>query len=365
MAIDRRQFLVGSLVALGSARQALAGAPTAETAVYATACHQPDGSYAVLLVGEDGRILRDIPLSARGHDIAIDRINRRAVVFARRPGYFAAAFDLDGRAEPTVFAPEEGRHFYGHGAFSRDGRLIYTSEHNIDTGDGVIGIYDTAGFRRVGELPSYGIGPHEAILLADGKTLAIANGGFGSDPATGRESVDLTGMEPTLAFVDVESGQLKAKHGLAPEINMLSLRHLAADARGNVWFGGQWQGGLEDSPELIGCAALDRPIKILEPATPLGVALKGYIGSVATSADGRFLAASAPRAGKIVYADTETGKIVHEVEIEDGCGIAASGDRTFAMSSGKGLVRIEHAGDAAPSEFTFAGTEFDNHLRRV
>jgi hypothetical protein len=365
MAIDRRRFLAGSLVTLAAARSTLAAAgANAETAMYATACHQPDGSYAVLLLGGDGRILRHVPLNARGHDIAIDRVHRRAVAFARRPGFFAVAFALDGQAEPIVFAPEEGRHFYGHGAFSRDGRLIFTSEHNIDTGDGVVGIYDTATFRRVGELPSYGIGPHEAILLSDGKTLAVANGGFGSDPATGRESVDLAGMQPTIAFVDVESGELKAKQALPPEINMLSLRHLAADARGNVWFGGQWQGGLEDSPELIGCAGIDRSIKIIEPAAPLGVALKGYIGSVATSADGRFLAASAPRAGKVVYVDTETGGIVHEVEIEDGCGITASGDRTFAMSSGKGRVRIEQ-GDGAPAEFTFTGTEFDNHLRRV
>jgi len=366
MAIDRRHFLIGALVTLGAARDVMAAEGMAAAAVYVSAARRADGTYAVLLLAEDGRIFREIPLSGRGHDIAIDRASRRAVVFARRPGFFAVAFDLDGKGTPAVFAPPPNRHFYGHGAFSRDGRLIYASEHDIDTGDGVIGIYDaTGGWRRVGEFPSYGVGPHETILLADGATLAVANGGFGSDPSTGRETVDLAGMEPNMAFVDVATGALKAAHGLPAEINMLSVRHLAAAPQGEVWFGGQWQGGLEDSPELIGRASLDRPITILAPERPLGIALKGYIGSVAMSLDGRYLAASAPRAGRIVYADTETGRIVHEIAIDDGCGIAGSGGPEFAMSSGHGVVRFEHDGRQAPEMLSFTGTEFDNHLRRV
>lgn len=368
MGIDRRHFLIGSMVALGTAREALAaGSTRARTgsAVYASAARR-DGTYVVLLIAEDGRILHEIPLTARGHDIVIDPARRRAVAVARRPGYFALVFDLDGKGKPELFVPAPERHFYGHAVFSADGRLLYMTEHDIDTGDGVIGIYDVAGgWRRVGEFPSYGIGPHEAILLADGRTLVVANGGFGSDPATGRESIDIAGMEPNMAFIDLATGALRACHGLPPEINLLSVRHLAEDASGQVWFGGQWQGGLEDAPELIGRASLDRPIAILEPAAPLGIALRGYIGSVAVSAGGRLLAASAPRAGRIVYADTETGRIVHEVALDDGCGVAGSDGGAFAISSGLGRVRFEAAADAAPRDLAFAGTEFDNHLRRV
>ncbi|HRN84224.1 MAG TPA: DUF1513 domain-containing protein, partial [Hyphomicrobium sp.] len=177
MAIDRRRFVAGALVALAAPRavlhaEARAAGQAAADVVYAAAARRAGNGYAVLLVTEDGRILREIPLTARAHDIAIDRERRRAVACARRPGYFALAFDLDGHAEPEVFVPPEDRHFYGHGAFSPDGRLIYMTEHDIETGEGVIGVYDTGnGFRRVGEFPSYGIGPHEAILLPDGRTL--------------------------------------------------------------------------------------------------------------------------------------------------------------------------------------------------
>lgn len=377
MAIDRRQFLIGATVLLGTARGALWPAHGASTpardaaafagsATYASAARRADGSYAVLLLGEDGSILREIPLSARAHDVTVDPATGRAVVFARRPGAFALAFDVAGARPPELFAPPPDRHFYGHGVFARDGRLVYATEHDVDTGDGVIGVYDAnGGWRRVGEFPSYGIGPHELILLADGRTLAIANGGFGSDPATGRESIDIAGMEPNLAFVDVATGALAARHGLPAEINLLSLRHLAADARGQVWFGGQWQGGLEDAPALIGCASLEKPIALLDQEASAGMALRGYIGSVAVSAGGRLIAASAPRAGRIVYVDTSTRNVVHEVALADGCGVAAHGAAAFAISSGHGDVRFEAAGDAAPREQRFPGTEFDNHLRRL
>lgn len=369
MAIDRRRFLIGSLVTLGAARHAFAAEGSAEAAadaVYASGARLADGSYAVLVLAEDGRILREIPMSARGHDIAVHHASRRAVIFARRPGFFALAFYVEGRGEPDVFTPPPGRHFYGHGVFAKDGRLIYATEHNVDTGDGMIGVYETTGgWRRVGEFPSYGIGPHEAILLSDGKTLAVANGGFGNDPATGRESIGVADMQPNVAFIDLATGALRASHGLPAAINLLSIRHLVETPRGDIWFGAQWQGGLEDTPALIGRVGLDREIAVLETADPLGIALKGYVGAVAVSADGRLLAASAPLAGRVVYSDTETGRIVHEIAIKDSSGITpGSGASEFAMSTGQGAVRFESYAET-PKVLDFAGTEFDNHIRRV
>jgi hypothetical protein len=202
-------------------------------------------------------------------------------------------------------------------------------------------------------------------LFADGRTLAIANGGIATDPTTGRENIDVDGMVPSLAFVDIKTGDLRAQHMLPAEINMLSIRHIAANAEGNVWFGGQWQGGLESSPELIGSAGIDRPIRIFEPAEPMGTLLKGYIGSVAMSRDGRVLAASAPRAGRIVYVDTEAGALRAETALADGCGLAPVGDDMFALSSGLGALRTERPGETPLFATTVSGTEFDNHLRLI
>jgi hypothetical protein len=110
---------------------------------------------------------------------------------------------------------------------------------------------------------------------------------------------------------------------------------------------------------------MDRPIALFEPSAPLGTALKGYIGSVALSRDGRMLAASAPRAGRIVYVDTETGALASETALPDGCGLAAWDEGAFALTSGLGALRIEKPGGDALLVASISGTEFDNHLRLV
>ena len=369
MAIDRRQLLIGSLAVLAIPRGVLGNEARAAAEigpVFLSAARFPGNAYGVVVFAEDGRVLREIPIKERGHDIAVDPVFRRAVVFARRPGFYALAFDIDGRREPVAFAPAPERHFYGHGVFSRDGRVLYATEHDAETGDGVIGAYDAmGGWRRIGEFPSYGVGPHEAIVLSDGKTMAVANGGFGNDPATGRESIGIGVMEPNISFIDLASGALKARHGLSDDINQLSLRHLVETPRGDIWFGAQWQGDLEESPPLIGSLGLDRPVRLLDPDQSSGLALRGYVGAVAMSADGRFLAATAPRADRVVYVDTETGKLAREIVIDDSSGITPAGPADFAMSTGKGLVRIGHGGGAGDDVLKFDRTEFDNHLRRV
>lgn len=374
MAIDRRHFLIGTALSLASASasSAFAGVLEAEdeSGVAAgdlvAACRRPDGNYSVVVMSLDGSVLRELPLDGRGHDIALDRATGEAVVFARRPGSFALAFDVHGRREPALFTPPANRHFYGHGTFSRDGRLLYATEHDNETRDGLIGIYDArGGYRRVGEFPTYGIGPHEAILLADGKTLAVANGGIETHIETGREKLNLDSMQPSLAFVDVTTGRLISQHKQNAGLHKLSIRHLAQAANGSIWFGCQWEGADADTPELIGCAGLDAPLRIIEPPKPMGSMLAGYIGAVAIAGNGRLLAASAPRAGRIVYVDTERFAVVGETLIMDSCGVTSASDQSFAMTSGMGVVQVDAPDHTHLATTTFPGRSFDNHLRII
>ena len=333
---------------------------------FVSAAKRGDGAYAAVLLNPEGQIVREIPLSARGHDIALHRQTGQAVVFARRPGTFAVAFDLSAVSEPKIFTAIEGRHFYGHGAFSSDGCLLYVSENDIAKARGVIGLYDVAaGFKRLGEYPSHGIGPHEIILLSDGKTLAVANGGIDTVPEAGRENLNLDAMEPSLAFIDAASGALLAKHELTPDLKRLSIRHIAADGSGRVWFGGQWEGDLQAAPELIGFAGRDSALQLIKPDMALGPSLKGYIGSVAVSAGGGVIAASAPKAGRILYIDAATGLVRAESPLKDGCGVAADHDDTFAVTSGLGEFRHETPGQPMAEGTTLHDIAFDNHLRRL
>ncbi len=374
MAIDRRHFLIGTTLcfAAASATHAFAGmldddadeGPAAGDLI--AACRRPDGTYSVVVLSLDGTISRELPLEGRGHDIALDRASGQAVVFARRPGSFALAFDIHGRREPALFTTPANRHFYGHGAFSRDGRLLYATEHDNETRDGRIGVYDaTGGYRRIGEFPTYGIGPHEAILLSDGKTLAVANGGIETHIETGREKLNLDSMQPSLAFVDSTTGRLISQHMQGAGLHKLSIRHLAQDARGAVWFGCQWEGADAETPELVGCAGIDQALRIIEPSKPMGATLAGYIGAVALSGDGRLLAASAPRAGRIVYIDTERFAVVGETHLLDSCGVTGASPAGFAMSSGMGVLQMDRPDHTHLTTTTFPGRAFDNHLRII
>lgn len=372
MAIDRRHFLIGSALVLASASRSFAGMLDAadDDAVapgdLIAACRRPDGTYSVVILTLDGAIVREYPLKERGHDIALDRVSGQAVVFARRPGSFALAFDIHGRHEPVLFTTPPNRHFYGHGVFSHDGRLLYATEHDAETRQGLLGIYNaTAGYKRIGELATYGIGPHEVILLKDGKTFAIANGGIETHIETGREKLNVDTMMPSLAFIDSESGALLAQHKQSAVLHKLSIRHVAADAHGAVWFGCQWEGETAESPELVGCAAMDKPLRIIEPNTPHGASLAGYIGAVAIDDAGRVLAASAPRAGRIIYVDTESGAIVGETQLMDSCGITGLSKSTFVMSSGMGVLQSEAPDHTHLTMASFPGRAFDNHLRLI
>ncbi len=342
----------------------MAGAPASEVA-FVSAAKRADSSYSVLLLSQSGAVVREIPMTARGHDVALHALSGNAVVFARRPGTFAVAFNVHHATKPQIFTAHADRHFYGHGAFSRDGRRLYVAENDIPGARGVIGIYDVGGrYKKIGEHPSHGLGPHEIILLSDGKTLAVANGGLDTVPEAGRENLNLDDMQPSLTFVDCETGDLRAKHTLPVQLQQLSIRHIAADATDRVWFGAQWEGAQSETPQLVGSAGRELSIQLVGPEPGGAPDLKGYIGSMSASRDGRIIAASAPKAGRVIYIDAASGTIKGTSVLKDACGIAGEHDDAFAATSGFGVLRQEHAGAAVISETQLAGIAFDNHLRR-
>lgn len=365
MAIDRRKILEGSaglaawLAALpaGTAAAAASSGP-----LYFSAARRASGAYVFVILDEAGRVIREIPLAARGHDAVLHEASGTGIVFARRPGTFAVAFDAFDRHAPTAIESRPDRHFYGHGVFSQDGRLLYATENDFDAARGVIGVYDVAaGFRRIGEFDSHGIGPHDVLLAPDGATLVVANGGIETHPDSGREKLNIATMSPSLVFLDRRTGDLLARHELPSDLHKLSIRHLDIDASGAVWFGGQWEGGLDRAPGLVGSATRDAPLRLLPALETEGPALRGYIGSLAVSAGGRLLAASAPRAGRIVFIDTETGRIAGETKLFDGCGIAPCAAGGFIATSGLGdVVHASLSGDSSLTRNT--GLAFDNHM---
>ncbi|MEL7048401.1 MAG: DUF1513 domain-containing protein, partial [Pseudomonadota bacterium] len=228
---------------------------------------------------------------------------------------------------------------------------------------GVIGIYDvTAGLLRIGEIPSHGIGPHDILLTPDGETLVVANGGIETHPDAGRAKLNVADMQPSLVFIDRLTGRVKARHQLPRSNHKLSIRHLDIASDGTVWFGGQWEGSLDVAPCLIGHAGIEAPLTLIGGAVAeMGPALKGYIGSVAMAQKENLLAVSAPRAGRILYIDTNRKDVVAETSLTDGCGVAPVHNGQFAATSGNGAFLINAPANKSHTT-QHPSIAFDNHM---
>jgi uncharacterized protein len=358
---QRRAFLkaAGAGFIAGLMPQRVEALASAEM-IFASATQRSANSYGAALITETGMLIATIDLPDRGHDIAFSPVLGRAVVFARQPGTFAVVFDPEGRVAPVTLTSVEGRHFFGHGTFSPDGALLYATENDFDNARGVIGIYDVAGgYKRIGEFDTFGVGPHEILLMPDGKTFAIANGGIETHPDYGRQELNLDTMEPSLAFVDVRDGHLVGLLKLEADLHQLSIRHMAVDVRGRIWFGCQFRGEASERPQLVGYATLDGEIRLIELPEDSLRDLRNYVGSVASSADGALIAVSSPEGDTILAIEAESARSYGLVSLKGGCGIAPDGEG-FIASSGLGDL-VGFAGSRAEArKFDFG---FDNHLR--
>jgi uncharacterized protein len=332
--VSRRSFVraAGSLFLAGLAPQQLFALERAD-AVFAAAYMDEQGRYGVATVAENGTIIDKSLLPGRAHGLAFDPNFRRVAAFARRPGTFAVILDQQRKAEPVVITSPEGRHFYGHGAFSPDGRLLYASENDFDNARGVIGLYDaTGGFARIGEYPTYGIGPHDLSVSLDGKVLIAANGGIETHPDFGRTKLNLDHMEPSLALIDAATGSLIEKHDLPASLQQLSTRHIDLSSNGSIWFACQYQGPRDDLPPLIGRFGRGEAVRFIDLPDDVAIGLANYVGAIAVNRKEGMVAATSPRGGSYVLLDEKTGKLVKQVALNGASGVAA-GPHGFGIST--------------------------------
>src|SRR5690606_37986741 len=108
-------------------------------------------------------------------------------------------------------------------------------------------------------------------------------------------------MQPSLAYIDVRTGDVIALVMLADELHRLSIRHLVVDAHGTVWFGCQYTGSDGRQPALVGSHRRGGKPALFPGSPPTLRALKNYVGSLALDSTGTILAASSPVGGLVTY----------------------------------------------------------------
>ncbi|ABC89123.1 hypothetical conserved protein [Rhizobium etli CFN 42] len=353
--IDRRSFVkaagIGFLAAL-TPRSLMA--LERSDAVYASGIRAADGSFAIATVTERGEIIDQLALPARAHGMAFSAATGKTVAFARRPGTYAMIFDVRHRSQPIVINSRADRHFYGHGVFSPDGRILYASENDFDGNRGMIGIYNaTDRFTRIGEFETYGIGPHDMTVSDDGRLLIVANGGIETHPDFGRIKLNLGAMQPSLVLIDATTGALIEKHVLPAEWSQLSTRHVDLDGDGRIWFACQYEGRRKDLPPLVGHFAKGEDLSFVDLPEETTRRLANYVGAIAVNRSEGLVGVTSPKGGASVTIDARTGKVLAETTIADAAGIAPAKEG-FAVSS--------YDGDFLQTRSSVA---WDQHIVRI
>ncbi len=351
---NRRQFLTGLLAAglVPRPTWADAGSPA-----YLAAAARPDGSYALCGLGAGRDVLFQIHLPDRGHAAAAHPTRPEAVAFARRPGTFAIVLDCRSGAQTAILSAPEGRHFYGHGAFSADGHWLYTTENDYEAGEGRIGVWDaTRDYARADEFASGGVGPHDIKRLPGSDVLVVANGGIETHPDTGRTKLNIPVMAPNLTYV--ADGQVVDTAELGREWYKNSIRHLAVAPDGLVAFGMQWEGA--DGPvPVVGLHRRGEEAVLLDASDEAMRQMQGYVGSIALDAQASKVAVTSPRGGVVQVFDVAARRLDHTIVATDASGIAP-GKSGFVATSGLGAFWALDANETpADSRHDLA---WDNHL---
>jgi len=320
----------------------------------------PDYRVGVLQV-DPGRALRvanELDVPGRAHGLLVEPAGTLLTV-ARRPGDWLLRWDRTGRTIAWRWI-EPGRAFTGHVLNSFDGATVFTTELDLETGAGLVGVREAGSLRKRDEWPTHGIDPHELIQdPADGNRLFVANGGVQTRPESGRVKRDLARMDSSLAWLDARSGELLGQWRL--EDRRLSLRHLAWNrADGRTVMGIALQAEHDDPATRDSSPVL----ALFDGATlrvaPAGTALAGYGGDIAACGGG--FAVSCPRAQCVTVHDAN-GTWRGLVPLAEACPLAATSGRVWA--GGRGAAETWSAGkDSQPEEKSahpLPDIRLDNH----
>ncbi|RYF25539.1 MAG: DUF1513 domain-containing protein [Comamonadaceae bacterium] len=349
-AVNRRDalcWLGGLLTAPMAVSHAYAKAPASDDLRLAAAWQQADGSYriGVLAAGRSAsgaplRVIDSMEVPTRAHGVhALP--DGSIVATARRPGDWLVRWH-PGRAAPATWHwVDATRSFNGHVIGRPDGRALYTTETDIDTGASLIARRDARSLQTEAEWPTHGIDAHELIWApaaaggkGTGRTLIVANGGVPTAPETGRVKRDLHTHLAWNADRTVLGIALQAEHDEA------AIKHSAPIL---ALFDGQ-------------------ALRVMSAPQAVASSIHGYGGSIAATPMG--WAVSCPRADGIATFAPQ-GDWLRLVALPDVCALAVDRQQLWAAGVNHSLQDAMQVAPASPLRHAHAkeldGARMDNH----
>lgn len=343
--MNRRAFLTACAALAGVPSWARAAAPGGRLA----ASWQTGNGYQVgiLEAGDDLTLRAALDVPTRAHAL-LREADGNLLAVARRPGDWLLRWSPEGKALAWRWI-EPRRAFTGH--VVSDGRWLYVSETDLDSGAGLIGVRDAKTLEKHAEWPTHGVDPHQLLWDADGQLL-VANGGVPTRPETGRLKHDLEQMDSSLVRLGVGVGDGALVGQWRLDDARLSLRHMA-------WNGGRLGIALQAEHDDPAAKAAAPVLAVFDGErlrlAPAPRALAGYGGDVAALGDG--FAVSCPRAQGIALF-TAAGAWRGLLPLAEACALAAAPDRLWAGGRRQALSLGDGAAQASAG---LPGLRLDNH----
>ncbi|MFO0559343.1 MAG: DUF1513 domain-containing protein [Polyangiales bacterium] len=281
------------------------------------------------------------------HGFAFDpsRSSRVAVFEKKGPG--ACVIDVTTGVIERELASGEGRHFYGHGAFSPDATLLYATESVLtEGGRGELVVRDAKTLEHLGALSTHGFSPHDCVLLDDGKTMVVANGGG----AIGVRGSSL----PCVTYIEFATGKLLEKIPLpSPTINA---GHVAVSKRGDLVIVSAPRDGVEGGDVAQGAVTLrlaKRKPFVIERPRELVARMIGETLSVAIDAESTLALTTHPLGDCVSAWSLADGSSRGVLELPVARGVALTLDgREFVVSHKHGDAMALSFFDARTLEAT-------------
>lgn len=290
-----------------------------------------------------------------------------AVMFSRSPGTQGVEVNLATGEKTRSFASAAGHHMHGHGCFSADGAVLYTTESDYRTGQGKLMVRDGSDYRIFDQFDTQGVGPHDVHLMPDGKQLVVANGGLRTHPDSGREVLNLDSMKSSLVYLGARSGELLEQQTIAE--SKASIRHLGVAEDGTVALATQVQRSAMQDDHLVALAGIHKqgqPIQMLDHPDAVIHHFNDYMGSVAIHNQSRLVGFSSPRGDLVGFWHLDTGELAGYHAFHDVCGLMVSHDqRHFVLSNSRGDIRLIRTSDLKEDRalrMHFPEMSWDNHF---
>ena len=305
-----------------------------------SAWREPNGTpgYALVAFDLDAPELgpRTLALPFFPHGVVPDPTAPHRAALFEKHGPGAAIVDLAAMEILRILEPAPGRQFYGHGAFSADGRTLWCTETDVRDGAdrrGWLGVIDTSDDSRIGDLHTHGRAPHDCWLV-DG-ALVVGNGGG----AHGQPD------PPSLVLIDPTTGAcLERRYPPDPRHDV---GHLAIATTGDVAIASAPRFGTPDPTRAPGGLVVtrrDAPAIAIDGPTEITSSMIGETLSVALHEPSGTIAATNPEGHLLSFWSIADGSSRGHLRIPNPRGVALTLDGHELVVSfgaqGK-LVRID------------------------